>query len=170
MAASTATTDETMQIPEPNRASLTGYVQPGKLLPWRWVDARMTSARNYWITTQSASFPSSRPVWAIWQSPRLWFSTGSAIGRNLRRDPRVQVNLESGDEVVVIEGVASGLAQKDAAEWARCYLSKYNWEVPATAEDVWQVTPRRVLAWLCDSSGLDDGAGFSNSATEWRFP
>ena len=35
--------------------------------------------------------------------------------------------------------------------------------------DVYRVTPRRVLAWLCDSSGLDSGVGFSNSATEWRF-
>ena len=99
----------------------------------------------------------------------LWFSTGSAIGRNLARDPRVQVNLESGDEVVVIEGVATPLAESDAGQWAGAYNQKYRWDMPATNEDVWQVAPGRVMAWLCDSSGLDGGATFSNSATEWRF-
>ena len=134
-----------------------------------WVDARMTAARNYWITTHALPFPSSRPVWGVWRSPVLQFSTGSAIGRNLASNPRVQINLESGDEVVVVEGVATALQQRDAVDWAKSYNRKYNWDMPETADDVWQVTPTRVLAWLCDSSGLDYGAGFSNSATEWRF-
>ena len=158
-----------MEIPQPNKPSLSGYVDEQKLLPWTWVDARMTAARNYWITTHAQSFPSSRPVWGVWISPVLWFSTGSAIGRNMARDPRIQVNLESADEVVLIEGVATTLRQEDASEWARSYNDKYHWDMPATNEDVWQITPTRVVAWLCDSSGLDYGAAFSNSATEWRF-
>lgn len=158
-----------MEIPSPGKPSLSGYVQQGKLLPWMWVDARMDAARNYWITTHAKPFPSSRPVWGIWRSPVLWFSTGSAIGRNIERNPRLQVNLESADEVVVIEGIATALREDDAADWANTYNRKYNWDMPVTADDVWVVTPTRVLAWLCDSSGLDYGAGFSNSATEWRF-
>jgi len=156
-------------VPEPVRASLSGYIQPGKLLPWTWVDARMASARNYWITTHATGHPASRPVWGIWRSPALWFSTGSAIGRNLMRDPRVQVNLESADEVVIIEGTAGPLDVADAADWARAYREKYHWDMPEQTDDVWSVRPARVLAWLCDSSGLDGGAGFANSATEWRF-
>jgi general stress protein 26 len=130
----------------------------------------MNVSRSYWVTTHARGYPSSRPVWGIWRSPRLWFSTGSAIGRHLRSNPRVQVNLESADEVVIIEGIAGQLAAADARDWATTYAEKYHWEMPESNDDVWQVTPERVLAWLCDSSGLDGGAGFANSATEWRFP
>ena len=158
-----------MVIPQPTRASLSGYVEPGKLLPWRWVDARMASARNYWITTHASDFPSSRPVWGVWKSPYLWFSTGSAVGRNMTRNPRVQVNLESGDEVVVIEGIATVLSSEHAIVWAKDYNQKYNWDLPETTDGVWQIAPGRVLAWRSDNTGLDNGAGFSNSATEWRF-
>jgi len=156
-------------IPDPVRASLSGYVQPGKLLPWAWVDARMARARNYWIATHARDFPSSRPVWGIWRTPVLWFSTGSAIARNLSRNTRLQVNLESADEVVIIEGRAEPFAAADIAEWVGGYREKYNWEMPEETEGVWRVRPDRVLAWICDSSGLDAGAAFANSATEWRF-
>ena len=41
--------------------------------------------------------------------------------------------------------------------------------MPASIDGVYVVQPERVLAWICDSTGLDGGAAFSNSATEWRF-
>lgn len=159
-----------MDIPEPTRPSLSGYIQQGKLLPWQWVDARMGSARNYWITTHARGFPSSRPVWGLWRSPLLFFSTGSSIGKHLVEDPRVQVNLESADEVVLIEGRARPVSDElTAAEWAMGYDDKYRWDMPENLRDVWVVEPVRVLAWQSDSSGLDRGAAFSNSATAWIF-
>lgn len=158
-----------MRIPEPTKPSLSGYVTADQRLPWPWVDARMEQARNYWITTHSPSFPSSRPVWGIWRSPLLWFSSGSAIARHIERNALVQANLESGDEVVVIEGEARALDIAYAREWASNYNQKYHWDMPESNQGVFELTPTRVLAWLCDSTGLDGGAGFSNSATEWRF-
>ena len=159
-----------MKIPEAQRPSLSGYVEVGKLLPWKWVDAHMEQAKSYWICTHAQGYPSSRPVWGIWLSPVLLFSTGSLIARNVERNPRVQVNLESADELVIIEGIVAPLTdEKTATIWSERYNEKYNWDMPATTDGVYTVTPERVLAWLCDSSGLDDGAGFSNSATEWRF-
>ena len=76
-----------MEIPKPQRPSLSGYVEHGKLLPWKWVDARMAEARSYWISSCTSTYPSSRPVWGIWLSPILLFSTGSLIGANIQRDP-----------------------------------------------------------------------------------
>ena len=159
-----------MEIPEAERPSLSGYVQAGKLLPWRWVDARMQAARNYWISTAGAGFPNSRPVWGIWKSPILWFSTGGSIARRVASDSRVQVNLESADELVIIEGHAAPLAEEDAAEWASEYNQKYNWDMPESTQGVYRVEPQRVLAWIVDPTGLDGGVMFSNSATQWRFP
>ncbi len=158
-----------MKPPEPNRARLSGYVDAGKLLPFSWVDVRMDSARNYWITTNGHSFPHSRPVWGIWQSPLLYFSTGSLIARHIAADSRVQVNLESGDEAVIIEGVAGPMPATHIDQWVAAYRAKYNWDMPRSAEDVYVVEPKRVLAWICDSSGRDGGVLFSNTATEWRF-
>lgn len=158
-----------MKVPEARRPGLSGYVQPGKLLAWSWADERMHRARNYWITTKSPDFPSSRPVWGVWHETTLLFSTGGRIAQHVAADPRVQVNLESGDELVILEGRAHPLDASLAALWAERYNAKYHWDMPASTEDVYQVRPCRVLAWLCDSSGLDGGMLFSNTATEWRF-
>ena len=159
-----------MDLPQATRPSLSGYVQQGILLPWMWVDARLNAARNYWITTHAPNFPNSRPVWGIWRSSVLYFSTSSAIAKHMRADPHIQINLESADEVVLIEGIVEPLAdQQSATEWAELYNAKYNWDMPASAKDVWLTRPTRVLAWISDSSGLDKGATFSNSATEWKF-
>jgi hypothetical protein len=82
----------------------------------------------------------------------------------------VQVNLESADELVLIEGIAEPLQdEKTARIWAEQYNEKYSWDMPVSVDDVYRVIPKRALAWLCDSTGLDAGAGFSNSATEWKF-
>ena len=64
---------------------------------------------------------------------------------------------------------ADGLPEAQVRTWVARYREKYHWEMPERAEGVYRVTPTRVLAWISDSSGLDAGAQFSNSATEWRF-
>ncbi|MCB1693563.1 MAG: pyridoxamine 5'-phosphate oxidase family protein [Pseudomonadales bacterium] len=158
-----------MDVPEPNRPSLSGYINAGKLLSWRWVDARMAPARNYWVTTRSTGYPSSRPVWGLWRDARLYFSTGSAMVRNIARDSRVQVNLESADELVIIEGHAAQMDASDLEFWIRAYREKYETDMPESTDGVYVVNPRRVLAWMVDPTGRDGGVLFSNTATEWKF-
>ena len=158
-----------MDIPVPSRPSLSGYVEHGKLLPWRWVDKRMQCSRNYWITARTKGYPSSRPVWGIWQHTRLLFSTGSQIRENIEADLRVQVNLESADELVIVEGIVLQIELADLSFWLEFYRDKYQWEMPESIDSVYQVQPRRILAWICDSSGEDGGVIFSNIATQWLF-
>jgi nitroimidazol reductase NimA-like FMN-containing flavoprotein (pyridoxamine 5'-phosphate oxidase superfamily) len=76
-------------------------------LPWGWAEERLASSRNYWIATARAGgSPHAMPVWGVWIDDAVVFGTSarSRKGRNLTRDPRVVVHLESGDEVVVLEG------------------------------------------------------------------
>ena len=161
---------KSIAVPAARRPSLSGYVQPGKLLAWSWVSARMEKSTNYWITSVSPGMPSSRPVWGIWLDPQLLFGTGSKIARNLAADPRVQVNLESGDEVVLIEGHATRLRDRPTIKtYVARYRTKYNWEIAEDDGSLFIVEPVRVLAWIVDGTGLDGGSAFSNSATEWRF-
>ena len=130
----------------------------------------MDATRNYWITTHTQrTHPHSRPVWGIWSAPQLWFSTVSLIDRHIRANDHVEVHLESADEVVLIEGRATPLSAGQGQRRADEYNVKYNWDMSADVTGVWAVTPDRVMAWLSDPSGLDEGTGFSNSATEWVF-
>ena len=77
------------------------------LLPWSWAGERLDGSRNYWVaTTKPDGAPHAMPVWGLWLDGAFVFSTSpeSRKGRNLARDPRVVVHVESGEEVVVLEG------------------------------------------------------------------
>ena len=82
-----------------------GYMGSAKL-PWTWATERLTGARNYWIaTTRPDGKPHSRPVWGVWLDNAFYFSTGSLAAPNLVSRPAITVHLESGSQVVIIEGV-----------------------------------------------------------------
>jgi Pyridoxamine 5'-phosphate oxidase len=83
---------------------------PGDLLPWSWAEQRLVAARTYWIaTTRPDGRPHCRPVWGVWLADGFWFSTGSLARHNLAANPQITVHLESGDQVVIVEGVAAAV-------------------------------------------------------------
>jgi general stress protein 26 len=107
------------------------------------------------------------PVWGLWLDGALYFSSGSASRktRNLAVDPRIVVHLESGDDVVVLEGGAQRV--NDEAELRRVaelYTAKYDFEFDPTNPDypVFRVTPLRGYAWL--------ERDFTGTATRYAFP
>lgn len=102
----------------------------------------------------------------VWVADAIWFGTDpvSAKGRNLARDERVVVHLESGDEAVIIHGDAAICAFPDQdptlveavdAAYSAKYVDVETGE-PLTLSGgpeggaAFRVTPRRVLAWLED--------------------
>ena len=147
-----------------------GYLAP-KLLAWPWAEARLSESRNYWISTVANDrSPHARLVWGVWLEGLFYFSSGSRIRTHLEREPRVSVNLESGDECVILEGVASPL--QDVALTRRvteAYNAKYHWNLEPKPGEFFEVRPQVVFGWLCDGSGRDAGALFSQTATRWRF-
>src|SRR5262245_49601920 len=87
------------------------------LLPWIWAAERLVAARNYWIVTvRPGGRPHSRPVWGVWLRNRFYFSTGSLAARNVGVNEEITVHLESGDEVVIVEGVADIAATRAELE------------------------------------------------------
>ncbi len=100
--------------PEPSQPWMFGgHLEPVRL-PWTWATERLTQARNYWIaTTRPDGQPHSRPVWGVWLDDIFYFSTGSLAEQNLATNPAITVHLESGSEVVIIEGTAEPIS--DAA-------------------------------------------------------
>jgi len=135
------------------------------LAAWAHVDARVTGARNYWVgTTGPDGRPHAMPVWGVWMDGRLHFATDrhSKKARNLAANPACVVHLESGDDVVILEGVAEEVAdrQRLAAVDDR-YVAKYGVrfaEIPG-AVSVWAVRPRVAFAW--------QEKDFTGSATRW---
>jgi len=147
-----------------------GYLSP-KLLPWSWAMARLEQARNYWIATVTPDGrPHARPVWGVWHEHALYFGTGARIAENLQGSPDVSVNLESGDECVIVEGQARQV--HDVASLSPVlprYDAKYHWKMEPKPGEFWVVRPRVAFGWLCDGSGLDGGALYSQTATRWTF-
>ena len=104
------------------------------------------------------------PMWGLWLDGRFYFGTdrGSRKARNLARNPATVVHLESGDEVVILEGAAEEVT--DAARRAAldaAYQAKYEMamtEAPGNLS-IWAVIPRVALAWR--------ERDFPRSATRW---
>jgi pyridoxine/pyridoxamine 5'-phosphate oxidase len=82
----------------------------------------------------------------LWQDGGFLFSCGSRSrkARALAADPRIVVHLESGDEVVVVEGVAEPTTATERD--VEAYEAKYDHR-PSAGEGWYRVLPRRALAW-----------------------
>jgi PPOX class probable F420-dependent enzyme len=152
----------------PKSYGLKGPRSGSGLMPWAQAVAQLAAARNYWITTvRGDGRPHAMPVWGVWLGEALLFSTGRASqkGRNLARDPRVGVHLESGDEVVILEGVAEELTEPARlAQFAEAYDAKYHFrpDISDPENVTYAVRPQVALGWL--------ETDFPGGATRWKFP
>lgn len=120
-------------------------------LEWSWVEERCVATRNYWVcTTRGDGRPHVMPVWGLWLEERIVFSTDPASlkARNFTSRPEVVVHLESGDEVVVIEGRVEVMDRALMPAFLDAYEAKYEYRPSGQQVDgVYQVRPERVLAW-----------------------
>jgi PPOX class probable F420-dependent enzyme len=119
------------------------------MLDWAWAEERLVAGRNYWITTtRPDGRPHAVPVWGVWLDGALVFGTNpdSVKGRNIARDPRVVAHLESGDEVVILEGTITMLGdRKRLDELERVYGAKYGFDVKLPG--AFELRPDYALAW-----------------------
>ena len=158
--------------PTPNRPSFPkSYgVDPhvrGEMLTWDEARERLETARNYWVcTTRADGRPHVAPVWGLWMDDALYFSTDSASvkGRNLTARPEAVVHLESGDDVVIVEGRAERVTDSPTLErMVDTYEQKYNIRFDPADPNfaVYVVRPVTAYAWFEKS--------FPTTATRWRF-
>ncbi len=142
-----------------------GYGVPASgegMLPWRHASERLAGALNYWIgTTRPDGRPHAVPVWGAWVDRALYFEGGGGWSSYLKTNPAIAVHLESGDEVVIVEGMAAPVVELAPAVFARVvdsFGAKYDHR-PEQAAGMWTARPRIVLAWH----------RFPKDATRWRF-
>ena len=139
------------------------------LIDWSWVDERMTKSRNYWIVSVTPEGkPHSAPVWGVWMDGALYFGSAPSARKtkNLLAKPDVVVNLESGDETVILEGVVERVSDRDLLiKLGKVYDAKYPGMQSNFADDpdtyIFMLKPRKALAWL--------ETDFPRTATRWLF-
>jgi nitroimidazol reductase NimA-like FMN-containing flavoprotein (pyridoxamine 5'-phosphate oxidase superfamily) len=140
-----------------------------KYLPFSHAEKRLTQSRNYWIcTARPDGRPHSIPVWGFWVDGTLYFGTGLASrkARNLAHNSAVSIHLESGDDVVILEGTAVEVDESDKPILKKLdAASRTKYKMPLTVMPgetvMYSVRPRTVLAWT--------EKDFVNNATRWRF-
>ena len=141
--------------------------EAGGMLEWSEVADRLAAARSYWVaTTRADGRPHVTPVWGLWLDGAVMFDADvkSLKALNLARDPRAVVHLESGDDVVIVEGEAAPMRGEDLRErYADIYEKKYNFRPEGMEGAVaFCIAPKVVLAW--------HETDFPKSATRFRFP
>jgi general stress protein 26 len=138
-------------------------MQP-KLLTWSFADTRLRKAHNYWVcSTRPDGRPHAAPVWGLWLNGGLVFSTdpSSRKAKNLRDNAAIAVHLESGDDVVIVEGRVEPCEltkQLDALYFRKYKVHLIGFPAPMV---VLQVRVRTVQAWR--------ESKFPASATLWSF-
>lgn len=137
-----------------------------EILPWDEIEKWLVKSRNYWITsTHPDGRPHAIPVWGLWLDGAILFSTSrhSRKGRNLAERPDVIVHLESGDEVVILEGRVEDVSKTDLGRYMDEYDKKYGFRPDPPGDDdvVYRLRPKVALTWL--------ERDYPNTATRWAF-
>ncbi len=159
-------------LPTPGRPAMPegyGLAAAEKFEPisWEWVEEQLSSARNYWVaTTRKSGAPHVAPVWGLWLDGRMMFATDakSAKAKNAVRNPACSVHLESGDEVLILNGSLERVTDAGLLEqFNSAYDMKYglNPESGSDEAPVFALNADAVLAWL--------ETDFPNTATRWKF-
>ena len=163
---------------ERSRPNLSGPSPPNfkeEMLTWEWIDARLNSALNYWIASATVEGkPHAVPIWGAWLDDRFYFVGGGRKVRNLCANPQAVVHLESGNEVVLIEGhckevpaPSQAMLQQLDDEFLRKYPGfrpneqlQHRVDAGNPSAGLFVVHPLTVTAW----------SGFAGNATRWRIP
>ncbi len=138
------------------------------LLSWDWVETRLTDARNYWLsTTRPDGRPHAAPVWGVWHAGAFYFGTGRSSRKalNLAVNPALNLHLESGDEVVILEGEAVRVADPALLhQLDSIYYAKYQVHLAGEGDAgalIYALHGQTAFAWLEQD--------FPSTATRWKF-
>jgi hypothetical protein len=140
---------------------------------WTTFAERLDLARNYWLHTTSVhGAPHVAPVWGAVVEAVLYVYSERRTqkAKNLGRDPRVVVHLESADDVLIVHGSVDDLgAPNDHPAVMTALVTKYTGAdaryLPPNDPDfdvLWALSPRMGLIWSL--------AEYETSQVRWRAP
>jgi Pyridoxamine 5'-phosphate oxidase len=159
--------------PRADRAHVPGYGIPTStdgLLTWSWAVERLERAITYALATASVDgIPHLIPIWGAWVDDRWYVEGGDTRWqRNLRANPRMVIQVEQGDDVVIVEGPATELVAPPeplssaiVRGYAK-YIEAKDYEVTPdnwAQGGLWVLRPVKAFAW----------SRFPEDVTRFRF-
>src|SRR5574341_44277 len=149
--------------PVRSRPDIEGYGIPQSeagMLPWSHVTEKMGKPRNYWIASVSPNGrPHTVPSWGVWLEDVFYFGGGAQTRhlRNIMANPAIVIHLESGDEVVIVEGDAEEITDPDLQRRIDDqYEAKYSIR---HGTPVFALRPRKAFGWT----------EYPTTVTRWVF-
>jgi hypothetical protein len=150
-----------MATPKISRPKLPkGYADnPASFVDWGWVAGQLTEAKNYWLSSvRPNGRPHVVPRWGVFIDNRFYYdgSPETRHAQNIVKNPHVSLHLESGNQVVMMEGTSKP-ADKPESEFAKqlaeAISKKYSDEGYSPEPTQWDegglyvFTPRQCIAW-----------------------
>lgn len=142
-----------------------GYGVPettGGLLDWSTVEAKLEAATEFWLaTTRPDGRPHVVPRWGVWLDGTFCYD-GSPMTRhvrNLAENPACALHLESGTDVVILEGSSrpsAPIGRDLGGRLSARFVHSYGDRGYAPPPDAWSdghaggmriFTPRTGFAW-----------------------
>ncbi len=128
-------------------------------LTWPEVASLLAPWRSYWLgTTTPAGAPHAAPVWGAFLDQTLYvFSERSTVkARNIAADPRVIVHSESGEDVVIVRGVAEdvgtpaevpGVVSAFEAKYTATDDRQYLPGIDPAVDVLYAIRPKSAMVW-----------------------
>jgi len=137
-----------------------GYVDhPTSEVSWEYVAQRLSEAKNYWLcSVRPDGRPHVIPRWAVYVDGKVYYDGSSKTrhARNILENPYISLHLESGDQVVILEGTSQQAERPSpelAQKLAQAYKTKYAVHGYAPEPNQWDegglyvFTIQQVIAW-----------------------
>ncbi|MEV8510324.1 pyridoxamine 5'-phosphate oxidase family protein [Actinoplanes sp. NPDC051475] len=126
-------------------------------IDWAAVAARLDGARIYWLAVlDRRGAPRTFPRWGVVLNGALYFYVDGATGAalDLWRDPRIAINLEDGENPVLVRGTAKPVGRPTelpeivaafSAKYVDADDSRFPNTTPGPADYIYMVTPTWAL-------------------------
>ena len=137
-----------------------GYVDnPASYVDWSWVATQLTDSKNYWLcSARPDGRPHVIPRWAVYVDGRIYYdgSPETRHAQNIETNPNISVHLESGDQVIILEGISRPAGKPDtdlANRLVEAYRRKYAPIGYSPEPNQWDggglyaFTPHQCIAW-----------------------
>ncbi len=155
-----------------------GYGVPAHrrgLRSWADAEKRLVTSQHYWMATIAGDgAPHVVPRWGVWLDGFLWYDGSPATrhARNLARDGRCVLHLESGTDVVILHGT-SGPCEPVAADGlgqriSDAMVAKYGDLGYSPGPDSWSGPDAGGLSRFVPDHGLA-WAAFPKDVTRYDF-
>ena len=143
-------------------------------ISWATVSARLSGALIYWIAVvDRRGAPRTFPRWGVVVNDALYFYVDGATGvaLDLRRNPRIAINLEDGENVVLVRGTANPVGgPAELPEVVAAFAAKYDNPndarfpnaTPQEADYIYMLTP----TWALLTDATESAAAYRTSRFE----